>query len=512
MADKKNTELELKLSLLDPGCSTDLLENLQLPAIINAGQPITEHLEAWYYDTGDQLLQKAGIAYRVRFEDGQWLATVKAGDKSAGGLHERKEWNIPADGPLPTLAHLKQTAAGTLLDGLADTALVPLFCTTFDRRKIKLETDDGSVIELAVDLGAVIAGEISEQIAELELELISGEPAAILKAGAQLAEIIPLTVEPRSKYYRGLRLAGLTGGPPPAAAITVDAGSNAVTLCRRLIINQINRVFSAQAALILDAGGHETLHQLRIQIRQLRSFLSFARPLIAEETYNNWQNRLRDWLRSMAGIRELDVISETWQEITAQSGLALNPPPWLAMMLQEERAKQALAVTAAAAKGQHTSLLLGLWSWLIGPAFTNDRKITGADFLTERLADWTEEMREIAKKLVPGDYAALHRLRVIGKKLRYTLAGVPLKDKKTRLLLARLRRLQDTLGIIRDAKTTAEYLDGWMQNHASRVLFRDAGLLLGWTAKSDLDARDNLERNWRRFRRAARRWVSARQK
>ena len=51
-------------------------------------------MKAVYFDTDDLDLRKAGIAYRVRYENDRITATVKWDNKVEDGLHSREEFNL----------------------------------------------------------------------------------------------------------------------------------------------------------------------------------------------------------------------------------------------------------------------------------------------------------------------------------------------------------------------------------------------------------------------------------
>ncbi len=203
MPENTHTEVELKLRLLDPESWASVFAAPAL-AELDAAALENKRMEACYYDSSDQALQHAGVAYRIRLEGGQWVATVKAGGTSAGGLHQRREWNSRIAEPLASIEYFQQTEAGLLLSRiLGDKSLVSVFTTSFDRQTLKIEVPDGSQVELAVDKGLILAGDRQELIAEIELELLTGNPAAVLRLGAELARTVPLAVEPRSKYFPG---------------------------------------------------------------------------------------------------------------------------------------------------------------------------------------------------------------------------------------------------------------------------------------------------------------------
>lgn len=501
-----DTELELKLRLPAPG---DWAGVFRLPALacLTMTAPADEHLESWYFDTADGDLREAGLAYRIRLEGGRWLATVKADDTSAGGLHIRREWTVTVAEPDPSVTAFAGSEAGPLLAAAAgDQPLVPLFSTIFDRRKADIITADGSRVELAADRGAIHAGGREESFAEIELELKEGRPAAVLALGAALAQALPLAVEPRSKYLRALILAGLADGTATAASPSADPDDAAAVGVRRLLTGRIAGVLAAYEAFRVDGDVPETLHQLRVQLRRLRSTLSFAKPLAEPADYDNWRQELGDLGRLMNSLREIDVIRATWQEMTDSLPTPPVPPPWLGLLLATERGRLAKETDAALAARRLTATLLAFWAWVADEGSLAESDATLEAYTYARLTGWLVNMRETGGDIGLEDDAALHRLRIGGKKLRYALESLPGKDRKARDLLVRVKKLQDCLGTIIDARVTAEAMSGWMAQHASRVVHRDAGMLVGWTARQGLEAAGEFAEVWKKFKKAARRW------
>ncbi len=315
-------------------------------------------------------------------------------------------------------------------------------------------------------------------------------------------------MSPAANIFRGLRLAGLEENEEPREEPGLAvAPTGAAAAVRQLMTRQLHQVFMVLPVFLQNTADPEAMHQFRIQLRRLRSLLSFAKPLADPEDYASWQSQLRDWSRSTNGLRETDVMIAAWQEITTDGHLTLLPPPWLEMMLQTERTTLSADLAENLATGKATPLLLGFWAWLASDAtFTVEAEASWSEFFLHRLGEWLDDMRRLAKDLTPDDAAGIHKLRIQGKKLRYSLESLELRDRKTRALLARLKRLQDGLGFFRDSQVLNETLNNWLNKQASRVLYRDAGILLGWTARARLDAVRDYEKHWQKFKRAARRW------
>lgn len=201
----KNTEIELKLLL-----SKEALEKmLTLDFMVEAIRPDSKkvrRLVSTYYDTQDFALRAHGIAYRVRDKgDGTYEATVKTQKKSADGLSERLELNLPLTQPEPRLDGFAALGLGVELSELAPQGVRALF--TVDVQRITYILDyDGAVAELAIDKGAIFCGDKSDSIDEVEIELMEGDVSTLLALKERIAAAVELRAENRSKFARGLAL------------------------------------------------------------------------------------------------------------------------------------------------------------------------------------------------------------------------------------------------------------------------------------------------------------------
>ena len=83
--------------------------------------------------------------------------------------------------------------------------LLPVMDIFFSRRQMRLDTGK-SICELSVDRGEIVAGGRTAPIAELEIELYSGEEDDMKALGDTVCEKYQLSPEDASKYKRGLDL------------------------------------------------------------------------------------------------------------------------------------------------------------------------------------------------------------------------------------------------------------------------------------------------------------------
>ncbi|MCW7538755.1 CYTH domain-containing protein [Aquabacterium sp. A7-Y] len=173
-------------------------------------------LRAVYFDTPGRWLARAHMALRLRREGEQWVQTLKA--VAEDGL-TRLEHNQPRAGaaaPGLDLTLHEGTPAGERLSALLREAGEPLaatYGTDIRRRTLTLESAEGRV-ELAFDRGEIRAGERVLPVCELELELLHGRHAAVLREAGRRVERHGLWLDVRSKAERGDRLARGAAGAP----------------------------------------------------------------------------------------------------------------------------------------------------------------------------------------------------------------------------------------------------------------------------------------------------------
>ena len=166
-------------------------------------------------------LKQRGLTLRVREQGGHFIQTVKAGDLAGADLLSRGEWeDALAEATVPTRRGAERRAACPT-DAADD--LRPLFVTEVTRTTVEIEPAPGTQIEAAIDEGEIRAvdnGIRPKPISEIELELKSGDAAALYDLALRLLEAAPIRIETRSKSERGYRLC--EGGDAAPAAVHAE--------------------------------------------------------------------------------------------------------------------------------------------------------------------------------------------------------------------------------------------------------------------------------------------------
>jgi inorganic triphosphatase YgiF len=481
-----STEVELKLvaSAADlPELKRALVE---MTPVSGSSQ---SRLISTYYDTPDLALKHRGLSLRVREQDGRFIQTVKEGDPGGGDLLTRGEWEdeLAESRPDPLAAQ----SGAHLPDGIAGD-LQPLFATDVTRTTFEIEPTPATRIEAAIDQGeirAALGGE-TEPISEIELELKSGEAAALYDVALQLLDVAAVRIEPRSKSERGYKLGDEAVAAPAAVhaepvvlepAMTVEAALQEIG--RACIAHLLH---NEAAALAADPEG---VHQMRVATRRIRSAISSFKRLLPTKDRRCVSGELA-WLADILGrARNLDVfatelLEPARMELSRETGI--ND---LAAVLDRERAAAYERVEQAILSERHSRGILRLSHWFEArgwrevPAKRSALLTLPIDKLAPRLLDrrW-RVMRERSKRYDRLTAAQRHKLRIAAKKLRYTMEplGSLFDQDDLQRFMKQLKRVQDDLGYANDVRVAHGILPELCAGARRDAVGRAGARLLEW--------------------------------
>ena len=235
-----------------------------------------------YYDTPDLALKRRGISLRVREQDSRFIQTVKmVGVGGVGDLLSRGEWEdeLAENSPDPQASQ----SGGHLPEGIAEN-LRPLFATDVTRTLVAIEPAPATRIAAAIDEGQIRAAGRSgtEPISEIELELGSGDAAALYEVAMRLLEVAPIQIEPRSKSERGYRLGeGAVAAPPVvhAAPVVLDPMMSVEAALQEIGRACLAHLLHNEAAALEKQP--EGVHQMRVAVRRMRSAISSFKKLLS---------------------------------------------------------------------------------------------------------------------------------------------------------------------------------------------------------------------------------------
>lgn len=455
-------------------------------------------LTSMYLDTDDGRLGRAGLSWRLRREGRRWIQTLSAaGGAGLQRLHEI----IRPDASPDALAHAGTPLGDELIAALrrasVDAAEPVVRFRTEVRRTARRTRTRGATVALAFDEGRIAAAGGSERIHEIEFELFSGSPAAMLALVERWRKRFGLVYDPRSMAERGARLENAMPSPPVRKAgrpgytdVTpaIDAFGHVLDECLAQITLNAIGLSEGDPALRV-----EHVHQLRVGIRRLRSALRFFEgwvPTAPDELVEG----LRSLFATLGTSRDSDVLSSGVAAELAVAGappLTLPPVPdgadpadavratdtqrtllawitWRAALLQAVvAAEHSPAVYLetpqpnASANGEHADDAPA-------PLATAPSDSTPSDATTQPLAgaDWRSFRRNLARRLrrwharIATDWKCfdeldedgLHALRKRIKRQRYAVefSAPLLRRRHLDRYLNALAPVQDHMGALND--------------------------------------------------------------
>lgn len=504
----EHIEVELKLTCTDRRIWKKIMTTPLLTEIAVPESRACKTLEAHYFDTPTGCLQKAKLAYRIRCEGEEWVATVKGGGSSSGGLHEREEWNIVVNDPRPDLSIFSGTDVGKkLTEVVGHEPLIPILVTRFERTSFNVIMPDGSQIEVAADQGTIIAGSQIAPILEVELELKAGQAAAVIQLGGMLAREYPLLPENDSKFYRGLKLAGLATAESPQVLKKIQVEKQVKTGegLRTTLVRLILQVFLAQQLFLANQTQPERVHELCSSLHRLRSFLEFSKGLFVVEQYQLYQSELRSLGQGLEVVRDLDVAYAQYKQCC--ENLLDEEKSSLGQVLTKLRLREATKIHKDLQKGLASPLLLDLWGALAEKPIQkfSEEHLMLEQYAAKELALWVKMITKQGKSIDWTSVQTVHDILWQVKKLRYTVKILQPVLWDISQLILRLDTLQEKLELLTAYETTDTLLKNLLTKKATQALHLPIGMIMGWHERDKQLIQRKLEKHWKKVYRIVQR-------
>jgi len=485
----RDQEIELKLDV-----NRESLPRIKAHPLFGDGEVLTRSIPSVYFDTDDFELRDAGLSLRVRRTGGAYVQTIKS--NTFGNPMLRGEWEQKINGPNPDLKAIRDKPLKRVLKK-TDATIKPIFETSV-RRSMRQLNNAGSTIELALDIGEISAGDRSETLCELELELKNGSPKALFELARNLSETVPMLVSVRSKAERGYTILERQS-PKSEKALAVPvlpscSAGQAFQMIARVCIRQV----LANRPGVL-AGDAEAVHQMRIGLRRLRTAISLFDELLADDQRESIKQELK-WVTGELGpARELDVLqSEVLDPLsTVIPRDAGRVEAKEEFELRRQRAHEAAAKAVDSRRFAATILSVaewveaGPWTSSRDPLMSARKKTPAKEHAAVELARRRKKIRKQAREISELSPRQRHKLRIRAKKLRY--ASEFFKDvfpgkknaRRRKSMISALKELQTALGGLNDINSREHLMSDVPKRHpvsprtSERRLSFAAGVMYG---------------------------------
>jgi CHAD domain-containing protein len=206
-----------------------------------------------------------------------------------------------------------------------------------------------------------------------------------------------------------------------------------------------------------DLGDKEALHDFRVALRRLRSWLRAFRPALADTVTPKMERRLKRIAKATGSSRDLEVHVE-WVE-NARRSLSDNARVGATWLLQRlRRDKREADADFRSVIGERFDRAAedaeaGLSRYQASVEEEGERfAATAADMIEIQMLALSNAVARVTGQ---GDRAEAHAARIAAKRLRYLLEGVAEASSAATPLIEELKALQDTLGELHDAQLFA---------------------------------------------------------
>lgn len=205
----------------------------------------------------------------------------------------------------------------------------------------------------------------------------------------------------------------------------------------------------------------ESIHQFRIELRRLRSWMHVYEPVLADTVRGGTIRRLRDIARATTDLRDLDVqIAWLRNETSALGEARLEAAKWIVTSLKPEK-KSAWRKFRKVTDRHYATVERSLQRELTFYDVRRDvrktergarmRPVT-ARLLLEQTAIFSKALRRIRSA---DDTKRLHHARIVAKRMRYVMEALDSQFETLLPAAQNLARFQDLVGELRDAQLLA---------------------------------------------------------
>jgi triphosphatase len=506
-APAHGNEIEVKLA----GPREILAALPGLEAFVGAQwKPRPHRMVATYFDTQNDNLAQAGVTLRVRRTGARRIMTLKS-DPAGRSAFSRRESEVSLPGERPDVELFGPEIAAWIAALAMGQELVPRFETKVRRRVGELRMGE-TLIEIALDDGEIVAESDRLAIAECELEFKGGDPSVVFTLAAKLVGA-GLSLSPAQKSERGYRL--VRREPPAevrAAPSTLRLDVSIEDAMMAIIEDGIGQFIGNWPAL-LEASLPESVHQMRVALRRLRSALGQFERIFPGAGFRQFREVAKTLSNELGAARDHDVLIA----LIDQGPRAAFPEEETFVSLLEtisarrdeayRRARDAIAAPDA------SRFVLELQAFVASRGWRNrleaerlaDLGASAVPFASQTLERLYQRARRMGKDLVRRDPEERHELRIALKNLRYCseFFGSLYERGRVKKFNRSASVLQEALGEHNDA-ATALRLIGDDVIPASPA----AGIVLGWCAREVTAPTSVLEDHWAAFKAARCYWRS----
>ena len=464
-------------------------------------------MTAVYHDTSELSLFRWGITLRRREGGGDQGWHMKLPVAGADGT-TRDEMHVPLDaGGVGAVPGALVQVVSPLLHELP---LEPVIVLATERTPTVMSSADGTPLVEVVDDVVTVSheGRVVSVFREVEVETLAPDDEQARAITSHVSDVLLSDgAEPSSVSKAASALGPRTAEPPDVPDVPFpDSTGLAVDAIRATLARNVRALLMADLGVRRDLP--DSVHQMRVSARRLRSALATFAPLLDVQEASHLKDELRWMANELGAIRDTEVMIG---RLDTHAGHLADPQdtercrsvidPFLAARLAAARS----SALAALRSDRHQQLVDDLMAAAVRPPVT-DAAFETCDAVLLPLVTkaWRRLERSVAALSMQGASEPWHEARIRAKRARYAAESVSeVFGKRMRRLAGELADITEILGDHQDAYVAQGVLREIAATPAADGL---AGLSLGLLHEyeTEVELRDR-----RRFRNV---WDSVRER
>lgn len=359
----------------------------------------------------------------------------------------------------------------------------------------------GWAAELVISQG--VLDETPFCFADFSLKQGPGAPLCALLQG--LADSVRFSVV-GTQSAPERKAASVKSRPPPLVP-----GMSAAEAFSRIAVSAHAHLLANHECL-LRHGAAESIHQMRVALRRLRSAMTMFREMLTDPVSEALREELR-WLQQILGAaRDWDVLlADTVAPLQGLLG-DLAGYERLCGLIAERRQQARAQALAELAQPRLAKLMLRLAFWTDGAGADHPLAQRPVEELARLILD--KRHRRVRREMARFPDLSVegrHQCRIDIKKLRHAVdffAGL-YPARRGQRLLPLLAALQDRLGTLNDVAIARDKLEALVMEDGSPELAWAAGQLIGWHSGRAERLLGQIQDDWRAVERLPLFWRDA---
>ena len=469
----------------------------------------TFSMSAVYHDTAELTLFRWGITLRRREGGGDEGWHMKLPVAGADGS-SRDEMGMPlAAGAIGSVPPELLEIVSPLLRERPVTALLTL---QTERSPLVLFGDDGTALaELVDDTVSIFHnGRVTSVFREIEVEVLDPDnPESLAMVERAARALTTAGAEPTTVSKAASALGPRTQLPPDVPSLPMPSpGDLAVDAIRAVLCLHVRHLLMADIAVRRNLP--DSVHQMRVAARRLRSALGTFAPLLETEQAALLKEELKWMANELGAIRDTEVMQE---RLDTHAG-ALEDP------VDCERARSAIdpilqrrlvgarsSALAALRSDRHATLVSDLVSAAIDPPVVDAAYVPCDEALLPLVArTWKRLEKAIGELTLETESVIWHEARIKAKRARYAADSVAsIFGRDMQKFATSLAQVTEILGDHQDA-FVAQVILREIASHQETdgVTGMSLGLLHEYEAEEEILDRVRFFEMWPDARRVAR--------